>query len=54
MNTYLVTYIANDGTKRKRKVQADSSESAKTATVNELKDTSEPHVVRVVDVKQVG
>ena len=47
---YLVTYIAKDATRRKRLVDAETVELAAKATIEELKVTTEPHVLKIVNV----
>lgn len=51
MTTYLVTYIAKDHTRRKRRVEAETPVEAKNKTEQELEATNEPHVLRVVKVE---
>ena len=50
MSKYIVTYIAKDHTRRKRRVEADNPELARDKTIQELEGTQEPHVLRVVHV----
>ena len=47
---YLVTYIAKDATRRKRFVSAETEELAAKVAIEELQATSEPHVLKVVNV----
>ncbi len=51
MTSYLVTYIAKDHTRRKRRVEAENPELARDQAIRELEATNEPHVLRVVKVE---
>lgn len=52
MPSYLVTYIAKDYTRRKRRVESETPETAKNKAVQELENSNEPHVLRVVSVTE--